>query len=1160
MPTLPFDFTYNLNTEDTIENEYLNLIGPSSDKKYEPNSHFFVDHVALSDASASNLSTDAFGPVDGNETDQYRTTSFVRSSASTKVYAICAGKLLIQPQTEDPTKVNLILKPAASASYAPLKIKYFIYRGVNKSDLLSNETNLKPVETDSPNFLRRIWDEYIAYHTSDGSPAPTEFPSSLIGYDITNQPGNLLIDKCIFKNSDTASYEVPSCEKGEHLGNFSGRIGLDIVLDYGDYELINQEELFWLNLEYARKSEHVFDITTIPNSTATRVKRYKEHIHQFMDASALWGSHIDCGIVKIIESNSTNEISTNDDIFNKILKKYQTKNKLYVYVQGERARSYNYYDSSRKIYGFNPAGQLNETNDWPILIEEITLSSSTTTYKELKNIELEYSVDSSIEEQVRHFSIDVISPNDNNTSLYPLVTRPQDPSGTVPPVLTDKTKQIKINFPVNGVSSCSTFLLLFANLKQEYPPKEYFNELWPVNLNSTLKLPNDINDLLYWSTYDKSRLINLDDVLNLGGIIQNKVVFDNGLNPSNNNRKFRRLYVAALKRNSLHDQNYDIDFFTAGLSESIKKVDDYIRDLYNDTSFRLYKGSFSDGGNVNSLSLFNENDLSKMYNYFHLGITDEEYNLLVYDEILVTESTPQILPKDAANVFFILEEISSFSVQNVRKFKLGLQYEDNTGIISSPLFPSSGNEVYVYTLDGFFFFSKEYSDYQEFFVEYPKCKAEFRVKQPYAGEFGFDWMRVGDTGAPGDVDYKNIVGKLYDNGTPPKIITDPNVDTGTFQVDQSLYKKLELEYMPFPIQPDNNNLIDKYYIPQLSIYPPYVSVPPPGIDLDYQLIFGSNPDLNVNRVANLVLNIKINEEPLQLQLDYDSNIFTINDMNPITIPKTVGTHSIDIKVESNSEFGTYQYIKVLASYTAPEKKIIGIIKIAPNTKAKRFSKKLLFVDVITDITGTGTPPLIFALEEHALHLKKFLRQIFTTPEFDSEVINFVSTPDSKFDSDYVGVDSLGAPVIIAYNNHTPATPRSVVDYLYNTKLVIEQSTGTKYDDYFKIFIFHDVGGRIDSAGTYRGLSGYSNGVDKLADFPNNFPSTTTHEFLHTANVPHTFAAYEASKFAKFTYQSWKTDNILDYSDVAPSPNPQFPTISLFEWQGKVAKEKFNTEP
>ena len=82
-------------------------------------------------------------------------------------------------------------------------------------------------------------------------------------------------------------------------------------------------------------------------------------------------------------------------------------------------------------------------------------------------------------------------------------------------------------------------------------------------------------------------------------------------------------------------------------------------------------------------------------------------------------------------------------------------------------------------------------------------------------------------------------------------------------------------------------------------------------------------------------------------------------------------------------------------------------------------------------------------------------------------------------------------------------------------------------------------------------------LNLLADFTNNLPSTTTHEFLHTANVPHTFANYEVSEDAKFTYDPLKTDSIMDYSDFAVSP--AIPTISLFDWQVKVAKKEFDPE-
>src|SRR5690554_4293343 len=128
-----------------------------SKNPYNPSSHFFVDHTNLSNPVLANLVTDAFGPVeDANNTNrkqnEYRVTSFIRTATTSKVFAICDGHLLIQPNSDDSSKINLILRP--SASYAPFKIKYFIYRGVNKSDLIDGN-NLKDYETNSPDFLQK---------------------------------------------------------------------------------------------------------------------------------------------------------------------------------------------------------------------------------------------------------------------------------------------------------------------------------------------------------------------------------------------------------------------------------------------------------------------------------------------------------------------------------------------------------------------------------------------------------------------------------------------------------------------------------------------------------------------------------------------------------------------------------------------------------------------------------------------------------------------------------------------------------------------------------------------------------------------------------------------------------------------------------------------
>ncbi|MCV9928123.1 hypothetical protein OIU83_10690 [Flavobacterium sp. LS1R49] len=759
-----FDFTYTLNSE-TSQNEVLNnAIAATAKKEYEPTSHFFVDESQLSSTVVANYTTDAFGPVTGSLTTKYRTTSKIRATVTdpVKVMAICNGQVLIQPQTGDATKVNLILKP--SNTYSPLKIKYFIYRGVNKADLIGNNI-LKPLVnegTGQPTFLAKLWKQYIAYNstlidpnTKAPLPLPTEFPSFLIGYDET-QSDNTLIENYFTKKDINISYQIPLCTAGEHLGNFTGEIGLDIVLDHGDYQLQNQEELFKFDLKFAREKEHIFDTTAIPSSTPVKIKRYKEYIHQFMDAAAFWGSHMECGTIKTIATDSSTDatikkgLKTNNDIFTKIVNKYQTQNKIYVYVQGENNRSYNYYDSTRKVFGFSSTGQLNETeaSGWPIIIEELTVTASTPPkYKKGISFNLEYNIDTRIPEQERHVTVDVISPN-NNTSHYPLLEKPVNPitPATVPAFLTNKTAPITTILQVNETKSCATFLILYGNLKQEFPLKNYYNNLFPANFNTNFLLPNaEIENMNLWATYDKSRMINLDAVVDIGASIQNKVVFDNGKESKDSGaavpRKTRRLYMAILKRNSIHEVEYDrlnIDTITAGIAKSTTTREQYALNVYNNTDFSVFKGTFEDGlDTINSLSLIHKDSSLKKNSFFHLGITDEEYNTLMYNQInargtIQTATTvTQNLPLEADNVFFHLEEDLTFTNRNVQKFKVGFRFEDATGNIST-LFPTVTNEVFVYTVDGFYFFSKEYSAYQEYVV------TDSTYIRNYEEKIGFD--------------------------------------------------------------------------------------------------------------------------------------------------------------------------------------------------------------------------------------------------------------------------------------------------------------------------------------------------------------------------------------------------------------------------------------
>jgi len=726
-------------------------------------------------------------------------------------------------------------------------------------------------------------------------------------------------------------------------------------------------------------------------------------------------------------------------------------------------------------------------------------------------------------------------------SSYPLVERPKI-SGQLPNLPASnalgKTKKIRVSYPTNSTGACANFTFLSSRIYQKFPEDNYFNNLWIANVKSSINFDTAVNKM-HWATYDKNRNINLNDTFGESAILQNKVIFDEGENKSGivPSKKRRRLYAAIVKNNSgksEDNESLNVDKISSGYIEVNSSDSVYFMNIFNDPKYSIYKGTFLSGttgtSTINSLCISNEDLILKKYSYMLLGITEDDYNKL-------------IIPTGADNVFFDFQEIA-FTTNNVRKFKLGLRFEDIAGnIITS--YPSTGNEVYIYTLDGLFFFSEDYSNYQNFANSYPKAKADFRVQSSYNGDFGFDWMRVADTTAPGDVKYKDTIGKQYQDLTFTNVVTDINEDSGNFRNEINLFPKLEREYSMYPIQWENNHVVDKYYLQTLNIYPPYVS-PSSGIDLDRQSIFTPPYDDNVNRVADLSLKIYIKSRPSRIFLQYDSTL--INITPTLTIPTTIGQHTINLTLKAKQEINIDQYVKVIAVY-GKKNKVIGQLKVSKNAKIARKSKKVVLLTVKTNINGVVEP----SANDKALFLKKYLRQIFITPVI--EKISLDLSSDSVFNTNYIYSITPTSRVLLSEDYNRPAL-QAIHDYVVS-KNFPGTTTMIKnyYPDAYILIFFAESGGALKPPPTnYQGLNGYSS--DRfIVGFKSARDETATHEFLHSADIPHSFTAYEADRFAKFTFEPKVTNNIMDYSH-----HVGINRRSLWEWQGKIARNNADNEP
>lgn len=301
-----------------------------------PESFFFLEKGQI-------FSQDPAGKFGANGT-VFRTTSKV--SFTGKVYTICQGQVFLQPCGADTTKVNAILKPF-NQPIKGLAIKYIVYRGLNRSDFFEGDLIKSTATTGFVDVIRK---EFTGLYNMLGITVPP-FTAQHIGFPAgTNQSVDDLIDDYFLKISkvevtgSTATeqpkkaFELPMIPRGTHLGNVTGSIGIDIVLNEGDYTIANDPNPFQLNLAFARNPDHVLDQAI--GNTAFKKKLIRETATQFLDIAAFYGLHTQ-GKGKIHMSDNS-VLQTVEQIASQI-SGFKTAETTYLYIQGSRQRSYNFY-------------------------------------------------------------------------------------------------------------------------------------------------------------------------------------------------------------------------------------------------------------------------------------------------------------------------------------------------------------------------------------------------------------------------------------------------------------------------------------------------------------------------------------------------------------------------------------------------------------------------------------------------------------------------------------------------------------------------------------------------------------------------------------------------------------------------------------------------
>jgi hypothetical protein len=323
-----------------------------------------------------------FGETEEEKSQNFRLTSMfdvIQEGGTAKAFAICSGQILVQPHP-DPDKVNAIIKPL-DQPFNGLNVKYFVYRGLLKSDFIEwNEGLSDWMIKNSSNspitpFINRIKTEFSNLQDS----LDIDFLASYIGYCEDVEMDQITLDDFFMRPSGVvnftveSSYQAPLIIQGEHFGNYYfSECGIEIVIDHHGEDMSG----FKLDIGFARNQSSSISLNGIYSPYNLQIMR--ESSKQFIDVTAYYGLHIDSGEIKLsTQQNPYTGVSNAQ-----FLDPFETKRKWYLYIESNYNRHYGFYDliltddatvdnCKLDIHNKGIVEQRFETFGWPLLIIDI---------------------------------------------------------------------------------------------------------------------------------------------------------------------------------------------------------------------------------------------------------------------------------------------------------------------------------------------------------------------------------------------------------------------------------------------------------------------------------------------------------------------------------------------------------------------------------------------------------------------------------------------------------------------------------------------------------------------------------------------------------------------------------------------------------------------
>ncbi|KMQ69196.1 hypothetical protein ACM39_03580 [Chryseobacterium sp. FH2] len=1072
------------------------------------------------------LPGEAFGPVGtGTASEkQFNLTNIFKTLPNEipKAFAVTDGILFIVPQKDSADLVNIFLKPTNPVEIG-IKIKYYVYRGIKKGNYFqaggsSVDELLKKEDSNILPFLTKIWDEFLEFNQIPAANANTvPFEANKIGFSPAI-PANY---QAFFTKNQ---YTLPKVKIGDHIGDFEAEFGFEVVVDEGDFSQDHTDTGFDFKQDYftARKcvlnldkNNDAKDYGNLPNDPDFE-KVFRESVYLFLDPVAYYGAHLtdistDNKRGSIINNGTpTTPYKTPEEIYTNVVNKFYNKNKTYIYIKSNRGRSFKFYkNENERIYyqctdvnqtpssSWTPTSFL--TNKWPLIIKSaidekygISLGSSD------KNIAYIHSL---FFEEVKISNSDKRIPRKGN--------------------LISNLINFKLNIlTFNNLNVSSFFNITFLN-EDDLPfpnPNEFCNLFGNVNLKSIFERED-------FSTGQGSFVNHLRPILIKDGrdigMYQTKLILEGNYiadtnppalpgNPADVDlalSKNLRTYILSPQYSTLQKKDDNPFSLTSGYY-SAKDMEEYINNIYR--GGEIWKGIITDGSNFSSL-LYRRKDNDDNMPLYQLGMSQKEYLLL--------ENDAKTIDINAANFFFNIEEDTGSTSPAFIKYRMKMQFDKKDGTVGN-----TANSIPLYTVDGYFFFTKDYSSAFKHGKEFANIAVDF---VPYnlssylnGYECGFDyfWHDYYTSPSDGGRLYENLLGKYYKNATGNLENLDvKHLSDYTFKVNRkTFFNLIALKYNSKPTRwrftnGDSALHADSY----LTLYPKPHSL---AKEVTVNLKFSKNKNPDQLYIKYNKKYIAINNSTATATANDEYGKFIIPSdkyKNPIT--STNNNYSIKIMAlrECNQDIP----IEVIA-VQGKDEKLAGKCWIRKNSE--RYNIKIVLVNCKTDLNGTvkeGLPPSNVTKVKEIL--QNFLRQILIDPKFDLTDVDLTVT-DFK-------------------NNYAPTGKIESNENMFN---FVKNLLTSDQQKQMVLLFFNESATNPTLGGQATIVNDYIGGALGARIFALGITDTTiAHEALHSIGLYHSF-----DNDGDYTFEYVKTNNIMDYSS---------PRTLIWYWQDLKVKKTSN---